>query len=206
MLEVPPLPAPSPVGWLGKPVVGMLANRRGQLRTPENSGKGEGFSGLCAQKLLCVLGATVPAGRGGPNPCQCWRGGHGPPGWLQPMLRGAKPSWQTAHGGVRLGSGEAVAQAETEHCARAVPSHTARRSCKGCSGDATRQGLALPLTLSARQVKECEALPGVTTCLCACRETLAGWLCPPRALSLLEPPLPPCSQGSSSCRDPLWEV
>lgn len=66
---IPPLPAPSPTGWPGKPAVGMLANRRGQLRTSENSGKGEGFSELCAQRLLCVLGATVPAGRGGPNPC-----------------------------------------------------------------------------------------------------------------------------------------
>lgn len=67
-------------------------------------------------------------------------------------------------------------------------------------------GAGSSLTLSAQQVKECEILPGVTAWLCACREMLAGWLRPPRALSLLEPPLPPCSQGFSSCRDPLWEA
>lgn len=65
-------------------------------------------------------------------------------------------------------------------------------------------GAGFSLTLSAQH--ECETLLGVTVWLCACQEMLAGWLCSPRALSLLEPPLPPCSQGFSSCRDPLWEA
>lgn len=140
---IPPLPAPSPTGWPGKPAVGMLANRRGQLRTSENSGKGGRILRAVCPKVAVRAGCHRPCWKGR-SQSLCRKGGQGPPGWLQPMLQGAKPSWQSARGGVRLGSGEVLARAEGEHCARAVPSCTARRSCKGCSGGATRQGLALP--------------------------------------------------------------
>lgn len=139
----PPAASPQPHGMAWKARGGDAHQQAWAAEDLGEFGEGGRILRAACPKVAVRAGCHHPCWKGR-SQSLCWKGGQGPPGWLQPTLRGAKPSWQTARGGVRLGSGEVLARVEGEHCARAVPSCTARRSCKGCSGGATRQGLALP--------------------------------------------------------------